>query len=261
MRRPPGLAGLVLLAALVATVAVAAGPRSSSPTPVAAPAAPEPRRPAFVPGRPRPLGSPRHLSHWAPVRRAVPARSAPGSGAAVVATLSTRTPEGTRNVVAVLTRRLGADGMPWVKVRLPVLPNGTTGWVPRRALGGYATVRTRLELDLTRLRATLLRDGRPLMSFAIGVGMPGWETPRGEFYVRNKLVRYRSPAYGPVAFGTSARSPRATDWPAGGFIGIHGTDRPDLLPGRVSHGCIRMRNPDILALARRMPVGTPVRVF
>jgi lipoprotein-anchoring transpeptidase ErfK/SrfK len=151
--------------------------------------------------------------------------------------------------------------MPWVKVRLPVLPNGTTGWVPRRALGGYATVRTRLELDLTRLRATLLRDGRPLMSFAIGVGMPGWETPRGEFYVRNKLVRYRSPAYGPVAFGTSARSPRATDWPAGGFIGIHGTDRPDLLPGRVSHGCIRMRNPDILALARRMPVGTPVRVF
>ena len=90
--------------------------------------------------------------------------------------------------------------------------------------------------------------------------MPGWETPRGRFYIRNKLTRYRSPAYGPVAFGTSARSPAATDWPAGGFIGIHGTDRPDLVPGRVSHGCIRMRNADILALARRMPVGTPVRI-
>ena len=59
--------------------------------------------------------------------------------------------------------------------------------------------------------------------------------------------------YGPVAFGTSARSPTLTDWPAGGFVGIHGTDQPALLPGRVSHGCVRLRNPDILRLARLMP--------
>jgi lipoprotein-anchoring transpeptidase ErfK/SrfK len=90
--------------------------------------------------------------------------------------------------------------------------------------------------------------------------MPGWETPRGAFYIRNKLTRYRSPAYGPVAFGTSARSEAATDWPAGGFVGIHGTDRPDLLPGRVSHGCVRLRNADIRRLARLLPIGTPVRV-
>jgi lipoprotein-anchoring transpeptidase ErfK/SrfK len=51
-----------------------------------------------------------------------------------------------------------------------------------------------------------------------------------------------------------------TDWPAGGYVGIHGTDRPDLLPGRVSHGCIRLRNPDILRLAKEMPIGTPVVV-
>jgi hypothetical protein len=80
------------------------------------------------------------------------------------------------------------------------------------------------------------------------------------FYIRNRLTRYRSPMYGPLAFGTSARSAQLTDWPAGGFIGIHGTDRPDLLPGRVSHGCIRMRNADILRLGRLMPVGTPVTV-
>jgi hypothetical protein len=71
---------------------------------------------------------------------------------------------------------------------------------------------------------------------------------------------YRSPAYGPVAFGTSVRSPAATGWPAGGFVGIHGTDRPDLVPGRVSHGCIRLRNADIRALARRMRVGTPLTI-
>jgi lipoprotein-anchoring transpeptidase ErfK/SrfK len=44
------------------------------------------------------------------------------------------------------------------------------------------------------------------------------------------------------------------------FVGIHGTDRPELLPGRVSHGCVRMRNEDIVELGRLMPVGTPVEI-
>ena len=147
-----------------------------------------------------------------------------------------------------------------MNVSLAVLPNGSTGWVPRSALGGYEAVDTRLDVDLERLRLILFRGGRPIMSAPIGIGTPDHPTPRGHFYVRNRLARYSSPAYGPIAFGTSARSPTLTDWPAGGFVGIHGTDRPDLLPGRVSHGCIRLRDSDILALARRMPVGTPLTI-
>jgi lipoprotein-anchoring transpeptidase ErfK/SrfK len=64
--------------------------------------------------------------------------------------------------------------------------------------------------------------------------------------------------YGPIAFGTSARSATLTAWPAGGYIGMHGTDQPNLIPGGISHGFIRMRNADILRLPRLMPVGTPV---
>jgi lipoprotein-anchoring transpeptidase ErfK/SrfK len=94
----------------------------------------------------------------------------------------------------------------------------------------------------------------------VGIGRAGSPTPAGEFYVRNRLTRYRSAFYGPVAFGTSARSPTLTDWPGGGFVGIHGTNRPELIPGRVSHGCIRMRNRDIRRLARLMPPGTPLTV-
>jgi lipoprotein-anchoring transpeptidase ErfK/SrfK len=141
-----------------------------------------------------------------------------------------------------------------------VLPNGTTGWVRRRALGGYATVHTRLDVDLRRLRATLYRDGRPILRAAVGVGSERSPTPRGKFYVRNKLTRYDSATYGPVAFGSSARSPTATDWPAGGFIGIHGTNRPELVPGRVSHGCIRLRNADVLKLAKHLSIGTPLTI-
>jgi len=127
-------------------------------------------------------------------------------------------------------------------------------------LGGYQFVATHLVISLHLLRAVLLRDGRPVFTAPVGVGQPQWPTPRGQFYVRDKLTAYASPFYGPVAFGTSARSSVLTEWPDGGFVGIHGTDAPQLIPGRVSHGCIRLRNPDILRLARLMPVGTPVTI-
>ncbi len=109
------------------------------------------------------------------------------------------------------------------------------------------------------LRLRLERRGRTVLRARI-VGQGRWPTARGRFYVRNELRGFDSPVYGPVAFGTSARSAVLTDWPGGGFIGIHGTNRPALLPGRVSHGCVRMRNRDIRRLARLMPVGTPLTV-
>jgi lipoprotein-anchoring transpeptidase ErfK/SrfK len=253
-------AALAVAGAAIALAVAALLLRGSPPHASAAGVAlPPPVKPAFVPGPARPLGSTRDLTEYAPVQRAVAARRAPGAGA-VVATLSTRTPEGTRNIVEVLAHAQDPSGRPWVRVRLAVLPNGTTGWVPRAGLGGYGTVSTRLVVDLGALRATLYRAGRAVLRAPVGVGKPGWPTPRGEFYIRNRLTRYRSPTYGPVAFGTSARSPTATDWPAGGFVGIHGTDQPGLIPGRISHGCIRLRNRDILALARLMPPGTPVTI-
>jgi hypothetical protein len=197
---------------------------------------------------------------WAPVARAVVARRAPSASSPVVGTVDARTPEGTENILLVLAGARRA-GRLWLRVRLAVLPNGTTGWVPRDAVGGYRFVRTHLVVDRARLTATLLDGGREVFRAPVGVGTRAWPTPAGSFYIRNKLTSYSSATYGPVAFGTSARSSVLTDWPAGGFVGIHGTDHPELLPGRVSHGCIRLRNADILALERLMPVGTPLTVL
>src|SRR3954453_20340192 len=110
------------------------------------------------------------------------------------------------------------------------------------------------------MRGPIYRDGKKITSAPVGTGQPQSPTPPGEFYIRDKLTDYASPFYGPVAFGTSARSTVLTDWPDGGYVGIHGTDAPGLIPGRVSHGCIRLRDGDILRLARLMPVGTPLTV-
>jgi lipoprotein-anchoring transpeptidase ErfK/SrfK len=41
---------------------------------------------------------------------------------------------------------------------------------------------------------------------------------------------------------------------------VHGTNHPELLPGAVSHGCIRMTNRAIRKLAKLMPVGTPLTI-
>ena len=145
-------------------------------------------------------------------------------------------------------------------VRLPVLPNGTVGWVSRRSLGSYQVVKTQLVVDRRHLRATLYQNGKSVFTAPVGVGTAVAPTPAGDFTIRSKLTRYASPFYGPVAFGTTARSAVLTDWPDGGFIGLHGTDQPGLIPGRISHGCIRMRNEDIVRLSSLMPVGTPLAI-
>jgi lipoprotein-anchoring transpeptidase ErfK/SrfK len=260
------------VAATAAAVAAAAAGSGATGTtaeraPAAAPARagdarglPAPVRPAFTPGRPRTLSADRFTSWWAPVRRPVTALARPAPGAPAVARVDTRTPEATANIVLVIGRRTDAAGRVWVRARLATLPNGRTGWLPRSALGGYGAVDTELRVDTHRLTATLLRRGRPAFRAPVAIGQARWPTPRGRFYVRDELTRFAGRTYGPVAFGTSARSSVLTDWPAGGFVGIHGTDRPDLVPGRVSHGCIRMRNADVLALARLMPVGTPLTI-
>jgi lipoprotein-anchoring transpeptidase ErfK/SrfK len=44
-------------------------------------------------------------------------------------------------------------------------------------------------------------------------------------------------------------------------VGLHGTSEPGLVPGRPSHGCIRLRNTDITRLYRLVPRGTPLHVI
>ena len=197
---------------------------------------------------------------WAHVLRPVTARQAPGFTARPVSRVQPATPEGETNLLLILRTTSDSSQRTWVRVRLAILPNSATGWVPQDALGAFHAVRTRLRIDRKAFRAVLWKGGRLVFRAPVGVGERRWPTPRGEFYVREKLAGFGDPFYGPVAFGTSARSPILTDWPGGGFVGIHGTDRPDLIPGQISHGCIRMRNADIRKLARLMPLGTPITI-
>jgi len=197
---------------------------------------------------------------WAFVRHRTVARSGPSRRARKLSTITFRTPELYRNAIQVLGGVQYRNQDTWVRIRLSMLPNSTTGWVRRGSLGPFQKVHTRLFIHQGSLRATLYRYGKPIFRTIVGVGQSRYPTPRGEFYIREKLSGYYAPAYGPRAFGLNARSAVLTDWPGGGFVGIHGTNQPGILPGRVSHGCVRMRNPAILRLFRLMPIGTPVTI-
>jgi hypothetical protein len=197
------------------------------------------------------------IAHWAPVLKRVAVRAHPDRTAHVVTTMAA---DEASNLVLVIA---GVDVSPsktWYRIRLPILPNNSTGWVPADALGDLTVVHTHLYVDQKKLRATLKRDGKTIFTTIVGVGHAYWPTPRGEFYIRDKFTNFDNAFYGPVAFLTSARSAVLTDWPGGGFVGVHGTNEPGILPGRVSHGCIRMPNESILKLARLMQVGSPLTI-
>jgi L,D-transpeptidase catalytic domain len=200
-------------------------------------------------------------AHWGFVFRKTVVRAQPKQSSRAVTTLSTRTGEGTQNLVLALEGLDVSSKETWYRVRLAILPNNSTGWVRSTALGELNLITTHLYIDRGRKKAILKRGGRTVFETPIGIGLPYWPTPRGEYYIRNKFRGFGDPFYGPVAFGTSARSAVLTDWPGGGYVGVHGTSLPQLIPGAISHGCIRMVNSSILKLERLMPVGTPMTVL
>lgn len=178
---------------------------------------------------------------------------APGS-TTVVAELDDRTSFGSARVLLV---DQVADG--WVRVQLPVRPNGSTGWVRSDQVRLEALAHL-LTVDLAARELTLWVDGEVDRVIEAAVGSAENPTPTGSFFVVDKLdTANGGGAYGPYAFGLSAHSDTLTEFGGGdGQIGIHGTNDPSSLGQAVSHGCVRLPNDSVSLLATELPLGTPV---
>jgi lipoprotein-anchoring transpeptidase ErfK/SrfK len=247
MRTRRLVAASLAAAAVVANVGVAA--RAASPQPTANPR-----------GQVR-LSDERTLTRWAYPNTRGPVYSRPTSKAHAIDRLKWLTEDRLPELYLVLSEWTDPAGGRWVKIRVPMRPNGTTGWVPRDALRQYTVVRTLLVVNRTTLRATLYKSGRKILQVPVGVGKASTKTPAGHFWIREKFRVRGAPVYGPYAMGTSAYAPTLTDWPGGGVVGIHGTNEPQLIPGRPSHGCVRVPNAAITRLYRLITVGTPVSII
>ena len=224
---------------------VASVPAAQAPRPVGADGCESPRI--------RPLRT-RSLAFAAVVRTSARVYARPGGAAS--ARFGRLNANGVATVFGVLGRTW--CGGEWLRVQVPAPPNGSLGWVRARDVE-LVRVRTRIEVDLSRRRVTLYLRGRALLGAEAAVGAADTPTPTGSYYVNQRLVApdARGP-FGPAAIGISAFSPVLQDWIQGGPIAIHGTNRPDLLGGAVSHGCVRVRNDVLVRMFRLAGVGTPV---
>lgn len=118
-------------------------------------------------------------------------------------------------------------------------------------------------------RLQLVRDGKVVRTYRIAVGQPAYPTPIGNYYVVNKESdpTWTPPpdsawakGLGPIPPGPG--NPLGTRWigTSAPAVGIHGTNAPSSIGTAASHGCIRMRIPDVEALYEEVSVGMPVQM-
>lgn len=117
----------------------------------------------------------------------------------------------------------------------------------------------RVVVDLSDRELYVIRGGEVERSYPVAVGKPGHPTPKGEFGIRRIIwnPRWVPPDAG-WARGKKARAPGDPQNPMGRVkmffkepdYYVHGTHQEDSLGRAESHGCIRMRNDDVIDLAK-----------
>lgn len=216
--------------------------------------------PGYVPAGAVKMSDEFKLTTWAFSISLAPIRDRPSLTGRSISRLRLKTELGGPEAYLVLTRWRDPEGLEWLRIRVPGRPNGRIGWVSSQALGDLRRTTLSVEVQRKRNRVLVRRKGKVVMRARIGHGKPGTPTPGGRYWIRDRFTVKTGGLYGPRALGTAAYAPTLTDWPLGGVIGFHGTNQPQLIPGRPSNGCIRMRNADIKRFYRLVKRGTPVHI-
>lgn len=162
----------------------------------------------------------------------------------------------------LVVKEIYVDGATWYEVMLPIRPNGATGWV-RGADVRVSGLPYSVQVSLGAKQLDVYRQGQPVASYPVGIGRERYPTPGGTFYMM-ELLRPPDPKgpYGTRTYVLNGFSAILKSFNGGaGSLGIHGTNEPATVGTDVSHGCIRMRNSDIEAIAAILPLGTPVRIL
>lgn len=166
-------------------------------------------------------------------------------------------------IVELLSANPGID--PWIPKPGTSLTITTMHILP-------PTPRKGIVINLPELRLFYYMDNGKVMTFPIGIGRQGWQTP----VAITKIIRKRkNPAWVPPA---SIRAedptlpdvfPPGPDNPLGEYaldlglknILIHGTNRPYGVGKRSSHGCIRLYPEDIAELYKAVKMETAIAII
>ncbi len=149
----------------------------------------------------------------------------------------------------------------WLRVLLPLRPNGSEGWIKQSQVK-LASHRYKIKVELAAHRLTVTEGEKTILDTPVGVGTKDTPTPGGLYYTKELLQPpNQNGAYGHFTYGLSGFSNVITSFAGGqGVIGIHGTNDPSTIGKDVSHGCLRISNEAIDMLAKRLPLGVPVEI-
>jgi lipoprotein-anchoring transpeptidase ErfK/SrfK len=131
----------------------------------------------------------------------------------------------------------------------------------------YATVVT---VDRGTFKLRLFKSYKLVKTYGVAVGAEGYDTPARLYTVTSRQVNppWSAPNKpwagiyaGRTVPGGSSENPLKARWLGlADGVGIHGTGDEGSIGSRASHGCIRMRVADVIALYPRVPMGTPVLI-
>ena len=132
--------------------------------------------------------------------------------------------------------------------------------------GSHDARSVRLHLSLSQRLLSVYQGERLLSTYSVAVGREGWRTPTGEFTVfqKERDPIWQNPLTGEV-IPPGPHNPLTSRWI--GFwsdgvnaIGFHGTPDESVMGSAVSHGCVRMRQADVVALYEQVAIDTVVVV-
>ena len=141
--------------------------------------------------------------------------------------------------------------------------------------GSTAAGRTNsaIQVDTKTNILTVLENDKIVAAYPVTIGSSQTASPVGDWHVRgiSKMPRFRwdeamlkhgERSGNFYMLPSGPRSPVGVLWIALNKkgIGIHGTSTPDTIGHAASHGCIRLANWDVVRLAQRVKVGTPVSI-
>lgn len=176
-------------------------------------------------------------------------------GGAPTRTLDNPTREGMQLILGVKE-----DRGEWLRVMLPVRPNGSTGWV-KKADVLVKTVPNHIVVETAKRKLSVFRGSNLLFETSVGVGTSKTPTPTGTFYV-DFSVPNPGPGYGVHMLSVAGFSNVLRNFAGGtGQIAIHGTEAVNTVGQFSSNGCLRLTNGDVKKVASLAAPGTPVFVL
>jgi lipoprotein-anchoring transpeptidase ErfK/SrfK len=214
-----------------------------------------------------------------PAAIAPPSRTGGATIATIVATAGARSAPATGRIVWRAQPQTDWTGEPqsllvlgsaerdhrqWLRVLLPIRPDGRSAWIPRSRVT-LSRTRYWLVVAKRRRRVQVYAGGRRIDNFQAVIGKPATPTPDGLAAIYERDRQPDPNAFlGPWALPLTALSNVLRSFGGGpGRIAIHGrggTSLLDPLGSAASHGCIRIDNRPVTWLATHVPQGTPVQI-